>query len=69
MQSYNGYPVVWSFGVVPEAYSALLIKLPTRGLTMILLANSDALGAQGALEKGDVMASVFARTFLRTYVP
>ena len=69
VQSYNGYPVVWSFGVVPEAYSALLIKLPTRGLTMILLANSDALGAQGALEKGDVMASVFARTFLRTYVP
>ena len=69
VQSYNGNPVVWQFGVVPDAYSALLVKLPTRGTTLILLANSDALGAQGVLEKGDVTASVFARVFLRTYVP
>lgn len=69
VQYYNGNPVVWQFGVVPDAYSALLVKLPARGTTLILLANSDALGAQGALEKGDVTASVFARVFLRTYAP
>ena len=69
VQYYNGHPVVWQFGVVPDAYSALLVKLPTRGTTLILLANSDALGAQGVLEKGDVTASVFARVFLRTYAP
>jgi CubicO group peptidase (beta-lactamase class C family) len=69
VQYYNGNPVVWQFGVVPEAYSALLVKLPTRGVTLILLANSDALGAHNVLEKGDVTASVFARVFLRTYVP
>lgn len=69
VQYYNGHPVVWQFGVVPDAYSALLVKLPTRGTTLILLANSEALGAQGVLEKGDVTASVFARVFLRTYAP
>ena len=69
VQYYNGNPVVWQFGVVPDAYSALVVKLPTRGTSLILLANSDALGAQGVLEKGDVTASVFARVFLRTYAP
>jgi CubicO group peptidase (beta-lactamase class C family) len=69
VQGYNGHLVVWQFGVVPDAYSALVVKLPLRGLTLILLANSDALGVQGMLERGDVNASVFARAFLRTYVP
>ena len=54
--------------MIHDAYSALLVKLPTRGLTLILLANSDALSPD-ALEDGDVMASIFARTFLRLYVP
>jgi CubicO group peptidase (beta-lactamase class C family) len=69
VQVYNGIPVVWQFGVIPDAYSSLVLKVPTRGLTLILLANSDGLSAQQSLEKGDVTASVFARTFLRVYVP
>jgi CubicO group peptidase (beta-lactamase class C family) len=69
VQVYKGLPVVWQFGAVPDAYSALMLKLPTRGLTLILLANSDGLSAPQSLEKGDVTASVFARTFLRVYVP
>jgi len=71
VQTYNGIPVLWQFGVVPDAFSSLILKLPTRGLTLILLANSDGLNPPlQALEKtGDVNASVFARTFLRVYVP
>ena len=71
LQTYNGIPVVWQFGVVPDAFSSLMLKLPTRGLTLILLANSEGLVPPlQALEKtGDVNASVFARTFLRVYVP
>jgi CubicO group peptidase (beta-lactamase class C family) len=71
VQSYNGIPVVWQFGVVPDAFSSLILKLPTRGLTLILLANSDGLNPPlQALEKtGDVNASFFARAFLRVYVP
>jgi CubicO group peptidase (beta-lactamase class C family) len=69
VQVYKGLPVVWQFGVIPDAYSSLMLKLPTRGLTLILLANSDSLSTPQSLEKGDVTASVFARTFLRVYVP
>jgi len=70
VQNYNGAPVIWQFGTVPDAFSSLIVKVPTRGLTLILLANSDGLSPPLlALEKGDVTASVFARTFLRMYVP
>jgi CubicO group peptidase (beta-lactamase class C family) len=69
VQTYNGTRVVWQFGVIPDAYSALMLKLPSRGLTLILLANSDGLSPTSALERGDVTASIFARAFLRVYVP
>jgi CubicO group peptidase (beta-lactamase class C family) len=69
VQNYNGNLVVWQFGVVADAYSSLIVKVPHRGLTFILLANSDKLSTPFALEEGDVTASVFARLFLRIYVP
>lgn len=69
VQTYNGEKVVWQFGSVPGAYSALLVKVPNRGLTFILLANSDALAVPFARETWDVTASVFARAFLLIYVP
>ena len=67
VQSYNGEPVVWHFGVVPNAYSALWIKLPARKITFILLANSDGLVAPYQLQSGDVTKSVFANLFLRLF--
>ena len=45
VQSYSGQRVVWHFGNVPNAYSSLIIKLPERNLTFILLANSDRLAS------------------------
>lgn len=63
VQTYNGQPVVWQFGV-SEASSAFLITLPSRRLTMILLANSDGLVNPFVLTPGDVLASPFARVFL-----
>jgi CubicO group peptidase (beta-lactamase class C family) len=69
VQSYNGQPVVWQFGQIEDAYSSLIVKLPNRGLTFILLANSDGLTAPFALDKGDVTTSIFARLFLRVHVP
>ena len=67
VQSYNGEPVVWHFGVVPNGYSALWIKLPVRKVTFILLANSDGLVAPYQLQSGDVTKSVFANLFLRLF--
>src|SRR6185503_20886600 len=45
VQYYRGERVVWHFGSVPNAYSSLIIKLPARHMTFILLANSDGLSA------------------------
>lgn len=68
-QDYNGHAIVWQFGVVANAYSSLIVKVPERRLTFILLANSDRLSTPFGLENGDVTASVFARLFLRFYLP
>lgn len=65
VQSYNGQRVVWHFGLVPNAYSSLIIKLPERNLTFILLANGDKLASPFHLTSGDVSKSLFALLFLR----
>lgn len=65
VQYYKGERVVWHFGFVPNAYSSLILKLPDRKLTFILLANSDGLSAPFQLPAGDVTRSVFAALFLR----
>jgi len=69
VQDYNGAQVAWQFGVVADAYSSLIVTLPSRRLTFVILANSDKLNTPFALENGDVTASVFARLFLRIYFP
>jgi CubicO group peptidase (beta-lactamase class C family) len=57
--------LVWAFGLVPNAYSSLVLKLPERHLTFILLANSDGLSAPFQLGSGDVTRSLFATFFLK----
>jgi CubicO group peptidase (beta-lactamase class C family) len=68
VQTYNGEKLVWHFGNVPDAYSALILKVPSRRVTLILLANSDGLSAPFSLHEGDVTSSLFARTFLRLFL-
>lgn len=67
VQSYHGERLVWSFGLIPDAYSSLIVKVPNRRLTFILLANSDGLSAPFALHQGDVTVSLFAQLFLRVF--
>jgi CubicO group peptidase (beta-lactamase class C family) len=69
VQAYNGEPISWQFGMIENGYSSLIVKVPNRKLTLIVLANSDGLSAPFALEAGDVTTSIFARTFLRAFVP
>jgi hypothetical protein len=42
--------------------------VPGRGLTLILLANSDDLSAPYSLHNGDVTTSLFAQLFLRLFL-
>jgi CubicO group peptidase (beta-lactamase class C family) len=68
VQQYNGDRLVWHFGLLPDSYSSLLLKVPGRNLTLILLANSDGLSASFSLADGDVTSSLFAKLFLRLFV-
>jgi CubicO group peptidase (beta-lactamase class C family) len=65
VQYFRGERIVWHFGLVPGAYSSLIIKVPSRSLTFILLANSDAVTAPFNLQAGDLTQSIFATVFLR----
>jgi len=67
VQSYNGMPVVWQFGLAENASSSLAVTIPSRGLTLILAANSDGLTRPFQLPSGDVTASPFARVFLSLF--
>ena len=55
---------VWHYGQWPT-FSSLILKLPDRGLTLILLANSDGLSGRFPLASGDVAVSPFARAFIQ----
>jgi CubicO group peptidase (beta-lactamase class C family) len=68
VQAYNNEPVVWQFGVGANASSSLVITLPTRGITLVLLANSDGLAKPSKLAAGDITASPFARLFFQLLV-
>jgi CubicO group peptidase (beta-lactamase class C family) len=55
---------VWHYGQWPT-FSSLILKLPDRGVTLILLANSDGLSSRFPLTSGDVAVSPFARAFIQ----
>ena len=64
VQSYNGNRIVWQYGVGENGSSSLVVTIIPRGLTMILLANSDGLVRPFALSAGDLTVSPFGRVFL-----
>ena len=68
VQTYNGERIVWQFGVSDNASSSLIITMPGRGITLILLANSQGLARPFSLAAGDVTVSPFARLFLSLYM-
>jgi CubicO group peptidase (beta-lactamase class C family) len=55
---------VWHYGQWPT-FSSLILKLPDRGVTLILLANSDGLNSRFPMTAGDVAVSPFARAFIQ----
>ena len=68
VQYYGGEKVVWQFGMAESASSSLMIMLPARKLTLILMANSDGLVNLYSPANGDVTSSPFARLFLNLFV-
>jgi CubicO group peptidase (beta-lactamase class C family) len=64
--SYRGTRVIWHYGLW-TAISSLIIKVPDRGLTFVLLANTEALSAPYPLGSGQLEKSPWARAFLDAY--
>lgn len=66
-QDVQGLKLIWHYGQWWQ-FSALILKVPDRNLTLLLLANSDGLSTPFGLGGGDVLNSAFASTFLRLFV-
>jgi CubicO group peptidase (beta-lactamase class C family) len=66
-QVVHGKRVVWHAGWWPDAYSALIVKVPARRLTLVALANTDGLSSpqRGA---ANVLLYPLANDFLRTFL-
>jgi CubicO group peptidase (beta-lactamase class C family) len=57
-------PMPWHYGYYTDASSALLLKVPDRQLTLILLASSDRASSPFGLGIGDPVRSPFVTAFL-----
>lgn len=68
VQEFEGNRLIWHYGQWP-VFSGLILKLPEKNLTLILLANSTGLSGPFDLDKGDILTSPFALAFLRAFVP
>ena len=68
-QNYKNEPLVWQFDFTRDVASSLIVKLPARGLTFIVLANSDGLTRTSNLAAGDAQSSPFVKLFLRFFAP
>jgi len=60
--------LVWTFGHIPDASSALILKMPRKNLTLIMLSNSGGLANGYNFEQGDVTTSPFVKVFLRLFI-
>ena len=64
VQQFGRESLSWHAGLWDGAYSALYLKCPSRGLTLILLANSEGLRWEHRLDEAAVQRSPFVQSFL-----
>lgn len=68
-QEYKGEQLMWHSGWDPDAgYSALLLRVPKRQMTFIVLANSEGLWWGNPLDKAQVENSDFAQAFFEAFL-
>ncbi len=68
VEDFSGVRLIWHYGYFSDSFSSLYLKVPARSLTLILLANSDALSSPFDWEDGRVEASALACSFLKRLV-
>jgi CubicO group peptidase (beta-lactamase class C family) len=69
VQDYRGQRLYWHSGWDPDAgYSSLMLKVPAKKLTLILLANGEGIWWNNPLDAAIIEQSPIARFFLETFV-
>ena len=66
--SYNGERIVWQFGMGENASSGLIVTMPDRHTTYILLANSPGLAEPAPTSVSQLVASPFLRVLFTLVV-
>ena len=64
VQDYEGQLLIWHSGWWPGAFSALYLKVPQHGATLIVLANSEGVWWDNPLDGARIQDSDFAGVFL-----
>ena len=68
VEDYHGIKLIWHFGHWGTGFSAIYLKVPEKNLSLIMLANSEAL-ADHQFQVGEIIVgNVFACNFLRLFV-
>lgn len=66
-QDYRGTRLIWHYGYW-TGNSSLILKVPERNLTFIVMANTDNLSRPTDLGSGDVLSSPVGLAFLKSFV-
>ena len=64
---YKGERIIWHYGDW-TANSSLIVKIPSRGLAFVLVANTEGLSSPFPLGSGQLASSDFARAFLDAFL-
>jgi CubicO group peptidase (beta-lactamase class C family) len=67
IQEKEGMKFTWHYGYW-VGMSSLIIRVPEKNLTFVLMANSDMLSAPYPLGNGDIWVSPYAKEFLKSFV-
>ena len=65
---YRGIKLIWHYGHWGTGFSAIYLKVPERHLSLVMLANSEALSDHQFQGSEDITSNVFACNFLRLFV-
>lgn len=67
IQQLEGIKITWHYGYW-VGMSSLIIRVPEKKLSFVLMANSDMLSAPYPLGNGDIWVSPYAKEFLKSFV-
>lgn len=67
LEDWDGKRLMWHSGWNEKQYSALYLKVPSKRLTLIVLANTEAVWWHNSQVKAEVVESPIARRFLESF--